>query len=67
MMNSNFTLRIDTSVTLEELDQLFASIGWRCRGAAKWREVLSKSSFTCSCWEKNQLIGFGRILEDGVM
>lgn len=37
------------------------------RGSEKWREVLSKSSFVYSVWDDNKLLGFGRILEDGIM
>ena len=34
---------------------------------SKWKEILSKSSFVYSLFDGNKLIGFGRILEDGVM
>ena len=50
-----------------QLDRLFQSIGWTKRGKNKWKKVLSKSSFVYSVWDNNKLIGFGRIVEDGVM
>lgn len=57
------TKKIET----KQLDSLFAAIGWRKRGVKRWKEVLSKSGFTLSVWDKKNLVGFGRIVEDGVM
>ena len=54
-------------IDLNQLDELWVSIGWKPRGAKKWKEILSKTSFVCSVWEKQKLVGFGRILEDGIM
>tara|TARA_Y100000310_G_scaffold315041_1_gene365142 strand:- start:474 stop:884 length:411 start_codon:yes stop_codon:yes gene_type:complete len=54
-------------VAPEKLDMLWSAIGWRPRGVQKWKEVLSKSSYLCSVWDKGNLVGTGRILEDGVM
>ena len=53
----------------EQLDVLWRTIGWKPRGPEKWKEVLSKSSFVYSIWDRKDrnLIGFGRILEDGIM
>ncbi len=51
----------------EQLDKLWTAIGWRERGSQKWQEVLSKSSYVCSAWNDNTLVGTGRILEDGMM
>ena len=51
----------------EKLGTLWTAIGWKLRDRKKWIEVLSKSSFVCSVWNKNNLVGFGRILEDGIM
>ena len=63
----NVEQRTGTNVDVAQLDALFQEIGWKTRGAEKWREVLSKSSCAISMWENDRLIGFGRILEDGVM
>ncbi len=44
------------------------SVGWiNHRGAEKWREILSKSSFVYSIFDGDKMVGFGRILEDGTM
>ena len=55
------------NVSSKDLDSLFKSIGWSSRGEKKWKEVLSKSTYLCTAWDKNKLIGMGRVLEDGVM
>ena len=51
----------------QQLDALFTAIGWHPRGAEKWKEVLSKSSFVYSLCDQETLVAFGRIMEDGVM
>jgi ribosomal protein S18 acetylase RimI-like enzyme len=50
-----------------QLDNLWSAIGWKKRGAQKWEEVISKSSYIYSAWDKNTLVGTGRIIEDGIM
>ena len=57
----------DKNITPERLDGLFEAIGWKRRGKDKWLEVLSKSQFVFSVWDSERLVGFGRIMEDGVM
>ena len=57
----------DPAVDVTALDRLFVAIGWKARGAEKWQEVLSKSTFVVTLWNEKQLVGLGRILEDGVM
>ena len=37
------------------------------RGKKRWKEVLSKSYFIYTAWDENEIIGMGRIMEDGVM
>lgn|SRR3989338_1820687 len=49
-----------------QLDSLFQAVGWKARGATKWREVLLKSSHVYSLWNHNRLVGFGRLVEDGI-
>ena len=61
----DFLTRKDLDIN--QLDDLWTAIGWASRGKKKWKEVLSKSSFVCSVWDKKNMIGFGRILEDGMM
>ena len=65
----NMHIRESTSmkVSTKRLDDLWKAIGWRQRGERKWKEVLSKSQHVYSLWNRKQLIGFGRIVEDGIM
>ena len=52
----------------EDINALRSSVGWCSkRSEEKWREILSKSSFVYSVYDKDKLIGMGRIVEDGVM
>lgn len=55
-------------LNIKKIDELRLSVGWpKKRSDKKWKEVLSKSSFVYSVWDERELIGMGRILEDGVM
>ena len=52
----------------EQINALRFSVGWCTkRGEDKWREILNKSSFVYSVFDKDNLVGMGRIVEDGVM
>lgn len=62
-MRLKFTKKIEPA----QLDSLFSSIGWTPKGVKKWKEVLRKSSYVCSVWDKSLLVGFGRVVEDGAM
>ena len=56
------------NLDINKIESLRQSVGWsRRRTNKKWKEILSKSSFVYSIWDKDKLIGMGRILEDGVM
>lgn len=56
------------NIDIEKIEFLRQSVGWkRRRSDKKWKEVLSKSSFVYSVWDNKNLVGMGRILEDGVM
>jgi ribosomal protein S18 acetylase RimI-like enzyme len=59
--------RTDKKIDFNQLDSLWKAVGWKLRGKKKWEEVLSKSSFVYSLWDGQRLIGFGRIIEDGIM
>ena len=63
----NIEYKETSNIDLEDLDKLWKAIGWNSRGPQKWQEVLSKSSYILSAWDKDDLIGIGRILEDGIM
>lgn len=52
----------------KQIDTLRKSVGWQNkRSDEKWKEILSKSFFVYSVWDKDKLIGMGRILEDGIV
>ncbi len=57
----------EKNIDYKQLDSLWKAIGWKPRGEKRWAEVLKNSSFVFSIWENNNLIGFGRIMGDGVM
>lgn len=54
-----------TDIDIDKLNQLFVSVGWHERPRDRWERVLSITRFVISVWERNELVGFGRILEDG--
>lgn len=55
-------------LTGEQINALRLSVGWCTkRSEEKWREILDKSSFVYSVFDKDKLVGMGRIVEDGVM
>src|SRR5680860_632617 len=58
----------DKGLTGEQINALRFSVGWCTkRSEEKWREILDKSSFVYSVFDKDKLVGMGRIVEDGVM
>lgn len=55
-------------LTGEQINALRLSVGWCAkRSEEKWREILDKSSFVYGVFDKDKLIGMGRVVEDGVM
>jgi ribosomal protein S18 acetylase RimI-like enzyme len=54
-------------ISANKLNNLFASIGWKSRSEEKWLKVLRVSSIIVSAWKGDELVGLGRIMEDGVM
>ncbi len=54
------------SVSIEKLNELFKAIGWK-RDKAKWQKIFEKSTYIVTAYSQNTLVGFGRIMEDGVM
>ena len=55
------------NLNAEQINALRFSVGWCTkRGEEKWREILDKSSFVYSVFDQKQLIGMGRIVEDGI-
>jgi len=57
----------EKKLPLEQIDKLTEAVGWGRRGPQKWQEILSRSSFVYSLWDKDTLVGMGRIVEDGAM
>lgn len=53
-------------IPTEKLDALFQTIGWK-RDLLKWPKVLEKSTHVVCAYDGDTLVGFGRVLEDGVM
>ncbi len=53
-------------IPFAKLDELFKLVGWRPRGAKKWRKVLGRSDCVFSVWDGGKLAGFGRFFHDGV-
>jgi GNAT superfamily N-acetyltransferase len=64
---SDYVLRLSREVDVVKIQDLTQAVGWGRRGDDKWREILSKSAVVCSLWHGERLVGFGRIVEDGVM
>jgi len=57
-------------LTFEQIGLLTESVGWGKRfhqSEEKWQRVLALSSHIAYFKENERLIGFGRILEDGIM
>ncbi|MFA6417156.1 MAG: GNAT family N-acetyltransferase [Patescibacteria group bacterium] len=51
----------------EQINKLRFSVGWCTkRGEEKWREILDKSAFVYSVYDKDKMVGMGRIVEDGI-
>lgn len=59
--------RHDKEIDTSDLNILLTAVGWGTRPEEKWREILNKSKYVCSVWSGEQLVGFGRVLEDGTM
>lgn len=53
-------------ISIEKLHGLFQAIDWK-REDLRWPKVLEKSTYVLSAYDDDALVGFGRILEDGVM
>lgn len=58
---------INKNIDINQVRLLRRSIGWQPRSEKKWKEILSKSSFVYSLYDRKKLIGMGRLVEDGIM
>ncbi len=50
---------------IKQIQELRKLIGWDPLSRKQWQEVLDKSSWVYSVWDKNRLIGMGRAVTDG--
>jgi len=50
-----------------KINSLFKIVGWETRNKNTIKKMLQKSSFVFSVWDDQSLVGFGRIVEDGIM
>ena len=56
------------NISAAKINNLRKSVGWCVkRDEKKWKEILNKSSFVYSVWDEDELVGLGRIVEDGIM
>ncbi len=55
------------TVDPDQLNTLWASVGWRPRDKDTWLKVLTKTTHLCAAWDGEILVGFGRTVDDGVM
>ena len=53
-------------IDIKKLTILCKAVGWD-RNIKKWNKILARSSFVCSAWDNDKMVGFARILEDGTM
>lgn len=67
-MEDKIMYSMNKKIDVKKIDLLYKELGGNGpRGAKKWEKILSKSSFVCSAWKADKLVGFGRIVEDGTM
>lgn len=66
-MKSKIIFSNSKDIPIEKLNRLFEAIGWERGSTQKWEKVLSVSSYVVGAFDEDTLVGFGRILEDGVM
>jgi GNAT superfamily N-acetyltransferase len=64
---TDYDLRLTKDLDVVKIQDLTEAVSWGRRGDDKWRETLSKSAVVCSLWHGDRLVGFGRVVEDGVM
>ncbi|NIA70063.1 GNAT family N-acetyltransferase [Pelagibius litoralis] len=67
MAVTEFQFRTENPVPAEKLDDLIEAVGWGRRGADAWDRICALSSLLITAWDRERLVGMGRILEDGTM
>ncbi|MHA1154127.1 MAG: GNAT family N-acetyltransferase [Alphaproteobacteria bacterium] len=67
MAITQYKFRTENSVTAEKLDYLIEAVGWGRRGGDAWDRICSLSSLLVTAWDRDEIVGMGRVLEDGTM
>ncbi len=49
---------------IKQIQNLMKSVGWNPRTKKQWTDCLQNSFAVYSSWEKEELIGFGRLVTD---
>lgn len=60
-INSDFT-----NVNLDEMKEVYASVGWTRHTNAIIRKIFEASNVIALVWVNSRIIGFGRAMTDGV-
>lgn len=61
-----YKLQRDQSICAEKIKMLYNSIGWWPERKEIDIEKMLKNSIAIGVWEENELIGFARVVSDGV-
>jgi GNAT superfamily N-acetyltransferase len=62
------TIRIernDEGISWEQIAGLFQAVGWRKRDPQDVRAAFARSTFKAYAFDRDELIGFGRTIDDG--
>ena len=49
---------------IKQIQTLMKSIGWSARTKKQWEKIIDNSDFFCSLWDKDSLVGIGRMVTD---
>lgn len=58
--------RENKPVSASKLDRITNAVGWGARGD-KWGKILDTSSYVITACKGEEIVGLGRIVDDGVM
>ena len=67
MAITDYRFRTDGSAPAEKLDDLIEAVGWGRRGDAAWHRICALSSLLVTVWDGDDIVGMGRVLDDGTM
>lgn len=63
----DYQFRTDSTPPAEKLDDLIEAVGWGRRGAKAWDRICALSSLLVTVWDGEDIVGMGRVLDDGTM